>query len=272
MNLRSTIALFGLGFWLLPLASDAQTPISSPLLRYKFAPGQKLRYRVTRDPYFADPARAIETADPRVPYRAPIVERLTEQVRTVGPDGTATIKVTIEPERGFEDDAHPIAPIAQTVTVTARGQVLASPAGTPAPDLLRAFFRLPSAPPKPGLSGPVVAFPGGKTGLAIITQTLPPQVTQGHSPDHDGTLLQTTRSAQSDRIVFDVGAGNLLRQTSTLTATLSLVMTNRGARGAADFGRVVPNVETVQTLTVERKEDSAPASPSLALAGPQSGN
>ncbi len=58
--------------------------------------------------------------------------------------------------------------------------------------------------------------------------------------------------------MFDAGAGNLLRQTSTMTVTVSLTMTNRGRRGVADFGHVIPSLQVVQTLTVERKEDTLP--------------
>ena len=73
------------------------------------------------------------------------------------------------------------------------------------------------------------------------------------SPDHDGTLLQTTSAAQSDHVVFDCRRGQLVRSVSTKTITLSLVMTGRGRRGSDDFGHVVPNAQVVQTLTVERQ-------------------
>jgi len=43
------------------------------------------------------------------------------------------------------------------------------------------------------------------------------------------------------------------------------VMTGRGARGAADFGHVIPNVQVIQTMTIERQDDPpalpAPAAP-----------
>lgn len=240
MNSRTAAALLGLNFWLLPRTAPAQPPAAMPPLRYHFTPGQKLRYLIMRDPYFADPAAAIETTNPNAPYRPPIVERLTEEVQSVEANGMATLKVTLEPEPGFEDDTHPAAPVTQTVMVSPLGQAV-SPALLPS--FLRAFFRLPAAPAQ------------RKNGLAIITQTLPPSVTRGTSPDHDGTLLQTTRSARSDRLIFDIDAGNLLRQTSTLVVDLSLVMTHRGARGSADFGHVVPNIEIIQTMTIERKAD-----------------
>ncbi len=278
MNLHRFVALAGLTFVFAPLTAHAQEAGSSIPLRYKFTAGERLRYLVMRDPYFADPARAVETADPRAPYRAPSVERLTEEVRAVGLDGTATVQVTVSPEPGFEDESHPIPPLSQTLRVTPLGEIVSPPALSPNVGFLRAFFRLPAAPVPVGKTWPGVAFQGallvsteltltsvrgGSRGLAVITQSLPPQVKQGTSPDHDGTLLQTTRSAQSDRIVFDAGAGNLLRQTSALTVTVSLTMTNRGRRGSADFGHVVPNLIVVQTMTIERKEDVLPASASL---------
>jgi len=228
--------LLSLAFWILPLTALAQSPAAPPLLRYHFTPGQKLRYLIMRDPYFNDPAGAIEMTNPDAPYRPPVVQRLTEVIQSVQPDGAAILKVTVGAEPGFEDDTRPLT---QTLTVTPLGQILSPVAAS---SFLRAFFLL-----RPAVQGP--------GGLAIVTQTLLPSVTKRTSPDHDGTLLQTTRSQQSDRMVFDVGAGNLLRQASTLTVILSLVMTNRGARGVADFGRVIPNVEVTQTMTIERKAD-----------------
>jgi len=282
MNLRSLTLLAG--FALLPAASAQAEPAAVPVkLRYHFEPGQKLRYLVQRDPYFADPAGAMETTDPNAPYRPPVVERLTEEVLAVGRDGTATIRVMVAPEPGFENEARPQPPVTRTVTVTPLGQVL-SPVTDPAMrEMLWAFFRLPAVPvragaswkgtelrgmDKVGTSVTLTTARGGRRGLAVITQTLPPVVTQGRSPDHDGTLLQTTRSAQADRIVFDLGAGNLLRQSSALTVTLSLTMTGRGARGAADFGHVIPNVQVVQTMTIERQGDPLPPLPPAPQKGP----
>ncbi len=178
-------------------------------------------------------------------------------------------------------------PSAQTVAVTPLGQMLAYPALYPVPSFLRAFFRLPAAPVRPGavwkgktfqdagVVGTEMALAtrmGGRRGLAVITQALPPAVAQSRSPDHDGTLLQTTRSERADRIVFDVGAGNLRRSTSTLWVTLSLVMTGRGARGSADFGHVIPSVRVLQTMTIERQDD-APLllSPSASLSPASTG-
>ena len=291
--LISFAALTGLSLLGAP-AADAQAPAALITLRYQFTPGQTLRYLVQRDPYFTDPIKAIETTDPRATYRPPIMERLTETVQTVRRDGTATIEVTLGPEPGFEDETAPQPSLTRTVRVTPLGQVL-TPVTDPAlGTLLRAFFPLPAAPVQVGGSWKGAAFQGavpvetrptltagqgGRRGLAIITQTLPPVVTQSRSPDHDGTLLQTTRSAQADRIVFDLGAGNLRRQASTLTVDLSLVMTGRGARGSADFGHVIPNIRVIQTMTIERQDDppalplpaaSFPGSPSPASNGRRS--
>lgn len=277
MNLRPLAALAGL--FLLFVPSAQAQPAAAPVkLRYHFAPGQTLRYLIQRDPYFTDPAGSVETTDPNAPYRPPVVERLSEEVLAVGRDGTTTIQVTVAPEPGFEDEADPQPPVTRTVRVTPLGQVL-TPAADPATrELLRAFFRLPAAPAGLGETWKGTAFRGaekvettltltagrgGTGGTAIITQTLPPTLTQSRSPDHDGTLLQTTRSAQADRIVFDAGAGSLRRQASVLTVTLSLVMTGRGARGAADFGHVIPNVQVIQTMTIERQDD-----PPLPTPGP----
>ena len=288
MYLPRLAALAALTFPFLPLAAHAQMPTPPAALRYKWTPGQTLRYLIVRDPYFTDPARAIETADPRTPQRPPIVERLTERVLGVRPDGTATLRVSVGPEPGFEDEARPARTETQTVTVTASGQISSPLSPNASPDLFRALFRLPGDPAAEGASWPGVAFrgrqpvateatlagvQGGERGLAVLTQSLPPGAVQSTSPDHDGTLLQTTRTGGNDRAVFDLAAGTLVKQTSTLTVTVSLAMTNRGARGVADFGHVVPNVVAVQTLTIERRDDlpTPPVGgPSRALAGRQS--
>ncbi len=290
MNLRPLLAFAAL---CLVAASAARAqPHAAPVtLRYHFTPGQTLRYLVQRDPYFDDPAGAVETTDPDAPYKPPVVERLTEEVLAVGSDGAATMRVTVATEPGFEDEAAPQPPVTRTVRVTPLGQVL-TPVDDPAMrELLRAFFRLPTAPVGPGETWKGTEFQGanrvrtdlaltavqyGNRGWAVITQVLPPTVAESRSPDHDGTLLQTTRSTQSDRIVFDVGAGSLRRQVSTLTVLLSLIMTGRGARGAADFGHVIPTVRVIQTMTIERQDDAlvlpAPAASLPASSGQRSKN
>lgn len=290
MNLCPLLVLTALGLVIAP-AVCAEPPDAPIKLRYHFTPGQTLRYLVQRDPYFDDPAGAMETTDPDAPYKPPVVERLTEEVLSVGSDGAATVRVTVAPEPGFEDEAVPQPPVTRTVRVTPLGQVLTPVEDAALGGLLRAFFRLPFAPAGPGETWNGTAYQqaeGVKTdlaltavryggrGWAVITQAFPPVVAESRSPGHDGTLLQTTRSAQADRIIFDAGAGSLRRQTSTMTVTLSLVMTGRGARGAADFGHVIPTVRVIQTMTIERQEDApAPsilASPSPALAGRRSGS
>lgn len=280
MNFRPLAVLPSLFLLLAPMV-QAQ-PDTAVKLRYHFTPGQRLRYLVQRDPYFTDPAGAVETTDPNAAYRPPVVERLTEEVQAVGTDGAATVQVTVAPEPGFEDETRPQPSVTRTVRVTPLGQVLTPIADPTTRELLRAFFRLPPAPVRAGetwkgaafvgtdkatTSAVLTAAQGGSWGLAVITQTLPPTAAESRSPDHDGTLLQTTRSAQADRVVFDVGAGNLRRQTSVLTVTLSLTMTGRGVRGAADFGHVIPNVQVVQTMTIERQDDP-PALPPPALYPP----
>ena len=243
MNIFFLTALaFAAAPFVLPLAARPATPI------YQFVPGQTLRYLIQRDPYFADPKGAMEADDPDAPYLAPSVERLTEKVLSVGADGEATLSVTLTPEPGFEDDAHPQAPLTRTVTVTAAGRVLSvsgGPIGESAAerDLLRGFAALP-----PGAA----ARPDG---LSVTTQTRPAVVARSTSPDHDGTLLQTTSAAQTDHIVFDCRRGQLVREVSTETITMSLVMTGRGRRGSDDFGHVIPNTHVIQTLSVERQAD-----------------
>jgi len=234
------------------LLAFAATSIVSPMPahaaapRYQFVPGETLRYLIQRDPYFADPKAAIGTVSGE-DYRPPIVERLTEKVQSVQADGTATVLLTLAPEPGFEDEDHPQAALSRIVTVTAAGRVLPvsgtalgdSPAER---DLLRGLVPVP-----PGASV--------RNGLAVENHSSPPVVTESTSPDHDGTLLQTTSAAQSDHVVFDCRRGQLVREVSTETITLSLVMTGRGRRGSDDFGHVVPNSTVVQTLTVERQVD-----------------
>ena len=271
--MKYKFSFFSLGVWLLPLAVHAQLPNETLPLRYKFTAGERLRYLIMRDPYFADPAKVVETTDYHAPRRFRVMERLTEEVQSVQPDGTATIKVTLEPEPGFEDNAHPGLPLSQTLTVTPLGQMLSPAALSSVAGFLRPFFRLPAAPAPLGASWRGVAFQGpalvqtaltlaavrdGGHKMAVITQAIPPLLTKSTSPDHDGTLLQTTSTAQRDRIVFDNDAGNLLRLTSALTVNVSLTITNRGRRGSADFGRVIPSLQTVQTMTIERKEDTLP--------------
>ena len=283
MNLRHLAGFAGLSF-VSASAAYAQSPDAPVTLRYHFALGQTLRYLIQRDPYFADPVGAMETTNPNAPYKPPVVERLTEKVLGVERDGTATIRVTVGPEPGFEDASHPQPRLTRTVTVTPSGQVMTPAADPSAREMLRAFFRLPDTPEMVGGTWKGAAFQGagqvethpalaaergGIRGLAIITQTLPPTVTQSRSPDHDGTLLQTTRSVQADRVVFDAGTGSLRRQTSVLTVMMSLTMTERGARGVADFGHVVPNVQVIQTMTIDRQDDP-PALPPPAASLPAS--
>jgi hypothetical protein len=223
------------------------SPTHAAAPSYQFVPGETLRYLIQRDPYFDDPKGAIETVSGE-DYRPPVVERLTEKVLSVKRDGTATLKLTLAPEPGFEDEAHPQAAISRMVTVTASGRVVSvsrtalgnSPAER---DLLRGIVSVP----------PILSM--RKDGLAVETRRSRPVVTQSTSPDHDGTLLQTTSAAQSDHLVFDCRRGQLVREVCTETITLSLVMTGRGRRGSDDFGHVIPNSTVVQTLTVERQAD-----------------
>lgn len=266
MNFRLSVAFAGLTLLVMP-ALQAQSSNPTIMLRYRFTPGQTLRYLIQRDPYFNDPAGAIETTDPNAPYRPPVIERLTEEVLAVGRDGTATVRVTVAPEPGFEDETKPQSAVSQTVQVTPLGQVLSPLPETMSGELLRAFFRLPVASVRPGAAwkdsaglGTILTLTkvdGGRKGLAVITQTPPPSVAESRSRSHDGMLVQTTRCAQSDHLVFDLKTGNLRRERSTMTVTLSLVMTGRGARGADDFGHVIPRVQVVQTLTIERRDDLA---------------
>ena len=223
-----------------PMPARAAAP------RYQFVPGETLRYLIQRDPYFDDPKGAVETvaADE---YQPPVVERLTEKVQEVKADGTATLLLTLTPEPGFEDADRPQAAVSRIVVVSPRGKVLPAAAGSapqdsPAEqDLLRGVVLL------------TAGMQGRKDGMAVETRRSPAVVTESTSPDHDGTLLQTTSAAQAERFVFDCRRGQLVREVCTLTITLSLVMTGRGRRGSDDFGHVVPNAQVVQTLTVERQ-------------------
>lgn len=259
MNLRLLTAV---PLLLLPiLPAPAEAPAPSVTLRYRWATGQTMTYLVQQDPYYADPARALAAAEPDAVYVAPAVTRLTEEVQSVARDGAATLKVTQTAAPGFEDEAHPEPPTVWTAVVTARGEV----SGIKTPEALtRAFPRLPVGPVRVGASwaGPdgmrltLTAQRGGPNGLAIVTQTFPAATGERRTPDHDGTLLQTTRTAQTGRIVFDLAHGQVARQVQARTVTATLVMTGRGRRGVADFGRVVPNVKAVQTLTMERQMDT----------------
>ena len=221
--------------------------------RYQFVPGETLRFLIQRDPYFADPKGAMETVTAGE-YQPPVVERLTEKVQEVRADGTASLLLTLTPEPGFEDEDHPQAAISRIVVVSPAGKLLSpagkllSPAGsapqsTPAEqDLLRGIVLL------------TADMQGRKDGLAVKTWRSPAVVTQSTSPDHDGTLLQTTSAAQAGRFVFDCRRGQVVREVCTETITLSLVMTGRGRRGSDDFGHVVPNAQVVQTLSIERRD------------------
>ncbi len=238
------LAVLACAAFLMTLPAAAQ----SPAPRYRFTPGQTLRFLIQRDPYFADPEGAMETVNPDAPYRPPIVERLMEKVLAVSADGTATLLVTLTAEPGFEDDERPQATLSRIVTMTASGKVLsvsgASLGNSPAEaDLLRGIAAL---------------MPGGSArqdGLAVGTQRRPVTVIENKAPNHDGTLLQTTTAAETDRMVFDCRRGRLARVICTKTITASLTMTGRGRRGSDDFGHVVPNVRLVQTLTVEAQGD-----------------
>ncbi len=247
---------------MMPAPAQAPTKSTAPAvtLRYRWTAGQTLTFLVQQDPYFADPARALAAAEPDAAYEAPIVTRLTEEVQSVARDGTATLKVTRTAAPGFEDEAHPEPLKVQTVTVSPRGEV----SGTGEAEVTRSFPRLPTGPVRVGASwaGPggarltLAALRDGPKGLAVVTQTLPLSVGEQRSPDHDGTLLQTTRTTQTGRIVFDLSHGQVARQVQTRTVTATLVMTGRGRRGVADFGRVVPNVKAIQTLTMERQTNT----------------
>ena len=224
------------------LPVSAQTPAP----RYQWTAGETLRYLVQRDPYFADPADAIETVTSDADYRPPVVERLTEHVQSVGADGTATLRLTLAPEPGFEDDAYPQAPLTRTVVVTAAGHIISvsEPALGDSPedkDLLRGLVSI----------SPVLHT--RQDGLAVANMSGPRVVTQTTSPDHDGTLLQTTQAADTAHEVFDCRRGQLVRTVCTRTISLSLVMTGRGRRGSDDFGHVIPNSQVIQTLSVERQ-------------------
>ncbi len=244
MILHSFAALAGAAVFLalsLPVHADAP--------RYQFTPGETLRFLIQRDPYFDDPKGAMETVSGE-DYKPPVVERLMEKVQSVKADGAATLLLTLTPEPGFEDEERPQAAISRTVTVSPAGKVLSvlgtalgdSPAER---DLLRGIVWV-----SPILSRRNTVR---KDGLAVEDHSSPAVVTQSTSPDHDGTLLQTTSVAQSDHVVFDCRRGQLMRAVSIETITLSLVMTGRGRRGSDDFGHVVPNAQVVQTLTIERQ-------------------
>lgn len=249
MNHRALVALCGLGLALLTPAAAAPDSQTFPL-RYRWTAGQTHRYLIQCDPYFANPAQAIETTDPKASYRPPRVERLTEQVLAVGTDGTATLRLTLTPEPGFEDSVHPQPPVTQTVTVTPWGQRVGGSEAL-APEMLAVIFRLPAD----------AAETRGT--LAFFSEDGPPDITQNKTPGHDGLLLQTTRSRRRDQVVFDVRAGRLVRRTGTITGSLSLEMIRPAKRGADDFGHVVPSLTLLQTLIIERKEDpvSIPAPP-----------
>ncbi len=259
MNLRLLAAV---PLFLLPLLpAPAEAPVPGVTLRYRWVVGQTMMYLVQEDPYFADPARALAAAEPDAAYAAPVVMRLTEEVQSVARDGTATLKVTQIAAPGFEDEAHPETPTVWTAVVTARGEM----SGVKTPEVMtQAFPRLPAGPVQVGASWAgrdgrrltLTVLRGGPKGLAIVTQTCPAATGERRTPDHDGTLLQTTRTAQTGRIVFDLSRGQVARQVQTRTVTATLVMTGRGRRGVADFGHVIPNVKAVQTLTFERQTDT----------------
>ena len=237
------------------LPAQAEQAAASSNLHYKWTAGQTLRYLVQQDPYFADPAGAIETADSSAPYRPPSVNRLTEEVLAVGKDGTATLRLTLMPEPGFEEETAQ-EPVVQTVMVTSRGHLLPQAYNLPAATLLSAIFSLPEA--AASAHGP----------LTILTQDGLPCIAKNTTSSHDGLLLQTTQSRRGERVLFDTEAGILRRRVVTITGSLSLVMIRPGQRGAADFGRVVPILPISQTLTIEQMPYVGP--PLLASAARQS--
>ena len=252
--ISALVILSTLGF---PLTASAQAEQAhlTAALRYKWTMGQTLRYLVQQDPYFADPAGAIETTDLSAPYRPPSVLRLTEEVLAVGKDGTATLRLSLEPEPGFEEEGR-LPLVVQVVAVTALGQVVPGDSGPITPELLSAIFRLPRA------------VPSASGAFVILTQEDPPCEKISTSPSHDGLLRQTTLSRRSDRVVFGLGDGILLRRRISITGSLSLVMIRPRQRGAADFGHVVPNLPLFQTLTIEQEPYVGP--PLLASAARQS--
>ena len=188
----------------------------------------------------------METVTSDGNYKPPVVERLTEKVLAVKADGAAVLSVTLAPEPGFEDEDHPQTPLIRVIVVSTSGRIISGGAFGDSPvgqDLLRGIV-----PISPDLRM-------RKDGLAVKDRANPPTITRSTSPDHDGTLQQTTQVTQVEHQVFDCRRGHLVRAVITRTITLSLVMTNRGRRGSDDFGHVVPNSEVVQTLTVERQAD-----------------
>lgn len=241
MDIRTLAVLAFIGLSL-KLPAAAQAPC------YHWTRGETVRFLIQRDPYFLDPKAAVETVTSEGEYRPPVVERLTEKVLTVAADGTATLAVTLAPEPGFEDDTHPQAAISRTVVVSASGKVISvlGPALGSSPaekDLLRG---LPSVPP---------VWRMAKDNLAVDDCLEPLAVTQSTSPDHDGTLMQTTQVSETGHTVFDCRQGQLVRTVWIRTVTLSLTMIGRGRRGSDDFGHVVPNSRVVQTLSVECRPD-----------------
>ena len=203
-----------------------------------------MRFLIQRDPYFEEPKAAIEAVTSDGDYQPPTVERLTETVLAVKADGTATLQVALTAEPGFEDEERPQAALSRTVTVSPSGRVLSGAALGDSPverDLLRGLVSI-----TPNLRR-------REDGLAVEDRAEPLVTTQSTSPDHDGTLLQTTATAETDHAVFDCRRGQLVRAVYTRTITLSLTMTHRGRRGSDDFGHVVPTSQVVQTLSVERQ-------------------
>lgn len=259
MNLRLLAAV---PLLLLPiLPAPAEAPAPTVTLRYRWAVGQTMTYLMQQDPYFADPAEALAAAEPDAAYAAPLVMRLTEEVQSVARDGAATLKITQTAAPGFEDETHPEPPKVWTAQVTARGEV----SGVKTPEVLtHTFPRLPAGPVRVGASWAgldgrrltLTALRGGPKGMAIVTQSFLTATGERRTPNHDGMLLQTTRTTQTGRIVLDLSRGQVARQVQTRTVTATLVMTERGRRGVADFGRVVPSVKAVQTLTIERQTDT----------------
>ena len=242
----------------------------SVTLRYKFTVGQTLRYKITIDPLFENPAGSLQLTDENALEGKPIVRALTAEVKAVKTDGTATVQVSVAPE---EQDAQVAKPETSTLEISPIGQVLSET--PPATGLTQTFCRLPFAPVSLGAQwsgnasrGQTGVLPEASltltqfcddSGLAVITRTTPPTVTEVATHTHDGTLVDTMRRVRSDRIVFDIASGNVLKQASTLSVSLALKMTNRGWRVRSDFGHVIPITRLTLYATVYRMD--GPAAP-----------
>lgn len=224
---------------ILPPAVRADAP------RYKFQPGQTLRYQVTFDSRAQNLAASTDlTGEGAAPGRQ-VTEFVTARVKAMRGDGTAVLEVTCEPWRNSD------LPGPQTCTLRL------------APDGRR-LPREPGDAPAPSVSAtlpfPVLlpARPLANPALVEMEQTTPNVVTRQQTRGHDGLLVDMTQRRQSQRIVFDVRAGNVLKQAGTTWITRTLKMTARGKRGSDDFGRVAPVTRLVLSTTVQRLADKPP--------------